>query len=65
MKTCADANVDAVCCGSCHVDADEYDMAMCEPTGPDGAEWYVCCAVATALGERWARDAADAGKGEG
>lgn len=41
---------DAYCCGSCHVDADEYDYNLCEIESDDLTAYYeVCCAIRQAV----------------
>ena len=43
------------CCSSCHEDAEEFDMALCE--GPEGKH-LVCCAV-----NLWLKEKKHAGEG--
>ena len=37
------------CCSSCHADADDFDVLLCEVTLPDGRIAEVCCAVGSWL----------------
>ncbi len=42
-----------VCCGSCHIDNEDFGYDLCSVDGPDGqvCDGGVCCRMSTYLGD--------------